>query len=113
MCGQPFLADEQAPWIERERASLRRIWRRALIVLSVVSTATGEFELGIEHAADALAAEPFDERACQALMRAHAAAGNRAEALRVYAQCRELFREELGADPSEQTSAVFLSILRG
>jgi len=50
--------------------------------------------------------------ACQALMRAHAAAGNRAEALRVYANCRRLFRDELGAEPSEQTASVFVSILR-
>ena len=42
----------------------------------------------------------------------HAAAGNRAEALRVYANCRKLFREELGAEPSEQTATVFLDILR-
>jgi broad specificity phosphatase PhoE len=63
--------------------------------------------------AEALAAEPFDEVACQALMHAHATAGNRAEALRVYADCRKLFREELGADPSEQTAAVFLRVLRG
>ena len=52
------------------------------------------------------------EVACQALMRAHAAAGNRAEALRVFANCRKLFRDELGAEPSEQTAAVFLGILR-
>ena len=45
-------------------------------------------------------------------MRAHAAAGNRAEALRVYADCRKLFRDELGAEPSGETSAVFLTILR-
>ena len=45
-------------------------------------------------------------------MRAQAAAGNRAEALRVFARCRRLFRDELGADPSDQTTATFLSILR-
>ncbi len=45
-------------------------------------------------------------------MRAHATAGNRAEALRVYAACRRLFRDELGAEPSETTSAVFLEVLR-
>lgn len=45
-------------------------------------------------------------------MRAHAAAGNRAEALRVYANCRRLFREELGAEPSERTTETFLAILR-
>ena len=86
--------------------------RRALLVLSAVSVRNGEHELGIQHAADALSAEPFDEMACQALMRAHAVAGSRAEALRVYANCRKLFRDELGAEPSEQTAAVFLSILR-
>ncbi len=75
---------------------LQRVWRRALLVLSAVSVRNGEHELGIQHAADALSAEPFDEMACQALMRAHAVAGNRAEALRVYANCRKLFRDELG-----------------
>jgi DNA-binding SARP family transcriptional activator len=109
---QPFLPDEDHPWVHQQRATLQRVWRRALLVLSAVSIRNGEHELGIQHAADALSAEPFDEMACQALMRAHAAAGNRAEALRVFANCRKLFRDELGAEPSEQTAAVFLSILR-
>jgi DNA-binding SARP family transcriptional activator len=109
---QPFLPDEEHPWVEQQRTIQRRIWRRALLVLSTASVRNGEHELGIQHAADALAAEPFDETACQALMRAHAAAGNRAEALRVYANCRKLFREELGAEPSTQTTSAFLKILR-
>jgi DNA-binding SARP family transcriptional activator len=110
---QPFLPDEQQPWVEQQRGTMGRVLRRARLVLSIVSTRNGEYELGIQHAADAVAAEPFDELACQALMRAHDAAGNRAEALRVYAACRKLFREELGADPSEKTTSVFLEILRG
>jgi SARP family transcriptional regulator, regulator of embCAB operon len=109
---QSFLLDEDAAWVVREREGLQRIWRRACIVLSAVSTATGEYQLGIQHADDAYSAEPFDEVACQVLMRAHAAAGNRAEALRVFARCRRLFRDELGADPSDQTTEIFLSILR-
>jgi SARP family transcriptional regulator, regulator of embCAB operon len=109
---QPFLPDEEQPWAQRQRGQLQRVWRRGLLVLSAVSTQKGEYELGIQHAAEALAAEPFDEVACQALMRAHAAAGNRAEALRVFANCRKLFRDELGAEPSEHTAAVFLRILR-
>jgi DNA-binding SARP family transcriptional activator len=109
---QPFLPDEEHPWVQQQRAQLQRVWRRALLVLSAVSIRNREHELAIQHAADVLSAEPFDEMACQALMRAHAVAGNRAEALRVYATCRKLFRDELGAEPSEQTAAVFLSILR-
>lgn len=110
---QSFLPDEQQPWVVHQRAIIARVLRRALLVLSAVSATHGEYELGIQHAAEALAAEPFDELACQALMRAHAAAGNRAEALRVYATCRKLFRDELGAEPSEKTANVFLGILRG
>jgi DNA-binding SARP family transcriptional activator len=110
---QPFLPDEERPWVQHQRAQLQRVWRRALLVLSAVSVRNGEHELGIQHAADVLAAEPFDELACQALMRAHDAAGNRAEALRVYANCRKLFRHELGVEPSNQTAEVFLSILKG
>ncbi|HTI43478.1 MAG TPA: BTAD domain-containing putative transcriptional regulator [Vicinamibacterales bacterium] len=112
IASQSFLPEEQHPWVHRQRETLARVLRRALLVLSVVSTRNGEYELGIQHAAEALSAEPFDELACQALMRAHAAAGNRAEALRVYSKCRKLFRDELGATPSPQTEAVFLQILR-
>jgi DNA-binding SARP family transcriptional activator len=42
--------------------------------------------------------EPFRETAYQLLMKTHAAAGDRAEALRVYARCREVLRDELGVD---------------
>jgi len=50
--------------------------------------------------------------ACQMLMRAHAAAGNRAEALRIYARGRTLFKDELGSEPSDTAPAVFLDILK-
>jgi DNA-binding SARP family transcriptional activator len=108
-----FLPSEQLSWVQHQRDLLARVLRRALLVLSSISTSNREYELGIQHAADAHSSEPFDEMACQRLMRAHAGAGNRAEALRVYAACRKLFRDELGAEPSEMTRAVFLEILRG
>ena len=41
-------------------------------------------------------------------MRCHLAAGNRAEALRVYADCRALLAEELGVEPAPETARVYL-----
>jgi SARP family transcriptional regulator, regulator of embCAB operon len=69
-------------------------------------------EYAVKHAREAVAIEPFRETGYQLLMRAHAAVGNRAEALRVYERCRSLLSEELGVLPSSQTEAVYLDILR-
>jgi DNA-binding SARP family transcriptional activator len=45
-------------------------------------------------------------------MRCEAALGNRAEAVRAYHQCRQLLREQLGVDPSPETQALFVTLLR-
>ena len=43
-------------------------------------------------------------------MRLHAAMGNRAEALRVFARCRNRLRSELGTTPSPETEGVWRAI---
>jgi DNA-binding SARP family transcriptional activator len=43
-------------------------------------------------------------------MRLHAATGNRAEALRVFARCRNRLRAELGTTPSRETEQVWRAI---
>jgi DNA-binding SARP family transcriptional activator len=109
---RPFLAPEEAPWIEAQRIRLRSLLGRGLYCLSVHSAAHGDPSLAVQYASEMIALEPFRETGYQQLMRLHARAGNRAEALRVFGQCRELLREELGASPSPQTEAVYLEILR-
>jgi DNA-binding SARP family transcriptional activator len=76
-----------------------------------VFLSNGEYTLAIEAARDAVDAEPFRETAYQLLMRAHAAAGNTAEALRTYECCRLLVADELGVDPSPSTRSVYEQIL--
>jgi DNA-binding SARP family transcriptional activator len=56
--------------------------------------------------------EPYRETAYLLLMRAKAAAGNRAEALRTYERCRLLLSEDLGVSPSNQVENEYLAILR-
>jgi DNA-binding SARP family transcriptional activator len=46
------------------------------------------------------------------LMDTHHRLGSRGEALRAYARLREVLRDELGASPSPETEAVYLTILR-
>jgi DNA-binding SARP family transcriptional activator len=108
---RPFLAREEAPWIERQRGRLRALLSRSLHVLSAVSASQGETDLAIEYAHEIVELEPFRETSYQHLMRLHAAIGNRGEALRVFARLRVLLRDELGASPSPQTEQLFRDIL--
>jgi DNA-binding SARP family transcriptional activator len=109
---RPFLPDVEAPWIESQRAALRTLQMRALQCLVSVSATNHEPLLAIQHANEMVELDPFKETAYQMLMKMHAAAGDRAAALRVFARCRELLRDELGVNPSPQTEAVYLEILR-
>lgn len=109
---RPLLPRHDAPWIEARRNMLRSVLTRGLECLATVSGSIGDEALAVQYVNDVLEVEPFRESAYRHLMRLHAALGNRAEALRVFHRCRDLFREELGATPSPQTEAVFLDILR-
>lgn len=109
---RPFLPDHEAAWIEARRAWQRSVLMRGLECLARASEEAGQMALAVEHIAAVIELEPFRETAYRDLMRLHQAMGNRAEALRAYERCRRLLRDELGADPSPQTTSVFLAILR-
>ena len=109
---RPFLPGDDASWIEARRVRLRSLLVRALHVLSQIAAANGEHALAVQYATEMIELEPFHETGYRHLMKLHAQMGNRGEALRVFGRCRELFREELGADPSQETERVFLEILR-
>jgi DNA-binding SARP family transcriptional activator len=109
---RPFLVGEEGPWVSRTREELRGVLVRAHEALSEIMVWRGETAIATKHAAEAVALEPFRETGYQRLMRAQAAAGNRAEALRTYERCCRLLAEELGVSPSIQTEAVYLDILR-
>lgn len=109
---RPFLMGEEGPWATLKRSELREVLVRAHECLSEPSIWHAEPEYAVKHAREAVAIEPFRETSYQLLMRAHAAVGNRAEALLVYERCRSFLSEELGVPPSPQTEAVYLDILR-
>ena len=109
---RPFLPGEEASWIEARRTRLRSLLVRGLHILSQITATNGEHALAVQYATEIIELEPFQETGYRHLMQMHAEMGNRGEALRVFGKCRELFRDELGADPSQETERVFLEILR-
>jgi SARP family transcriptional regulator, regulator of embCAB operon len=110
---RPFLPGHEATWVEARRDHLAGILARALECRARVYLWNGEYPLAVESARELLELRPFRESAYRLLMKAHAAAGNTAEALRVYDECRRVIADELGVGPSPETRAVHEEVLRG
>ncbi|MEY2471220.1 MAG: hypothetical protein QOK28_549 [Actinomycetota bacterium] len=105
-----FLADD-GEWVDAQRDAVRDVAVRAALARSDALVMTGAAARGVDAARDALALDAGREAAFRSLMRAHAAAGERAEALRVWERCRATLVDELGVDPSPETEAVYLDVL--
>ena len=107
-----FLPGEDGAWVEQRRRDLREVLVRALECQRDAAFAAEDFDEAARHAEEVTELEPFRESGYRRLMQAHAAAGNPAEALRVYERCRRFLADELGAYPSPETEAAYVEILR-
>jgi DNA-binding SARP family transcriptional activator len=109
---RPFLPAETGEWVALQREKLATFHVRACECLAETYIHNGEPKIAVDIARQAVVAQPYRETAYQVLMRAHAAAGNRAEALRTFEECRRLISDHLGVAPSGDTETVYLGILR-
>ncbi|GAA1277000.1 hypothetical protein GCM10009609_45120 [Pseudonocardia aurantiaca] len=102
------LADEPAAvWVENTRRHVRGLVRRAWAAHWDAALELGEYRAAIRAAEAARAADVLDEAASRALMRAYAGAGEHAAALRTFESLRATLADELGVEPSEQTTTLF------
>ena len=106
IAARPLLGGVDGQWIARARTTLRETRVRALECLAAVASANAEHPLAAQLAREVVELEPFRETGWQRLMRALAAAGNRAEAVRAYTRCKKLLADELGVAPSPETEAI-------
>lgn len=106
-----FLPGEDGAWATERRRLLGELRIRALDCFSQALAANGEFELALGHAREAVRMEPYREPGYRTLMRVLSANGDRAEALRVYARCREVLATELGVDPAPETQQLHRTLL--
>ena len=109
--GSPFLAGHPGRWADDVRARLDDLVVGALLVAGEAAAAVGDGPRAVAAAEEAAQRAPMHEAAHRALMAAHEAAGNRAEALRAYQRARRLLADELGVDPSAETEAAYLALL--
>jgi DNA-binding SARP family transcriptional activator len=112
IANRPFLSGDSGEWVESQRRALERQYLRALECLGEIWLSTGEPALAVENAMQAVTIDPYRESSHRLLMRAHAATGNKGEAIRTYHRLRRLLVDELGVDPSAETKALHLDLLR-
>ncbi len=110
---RPFLAGEEADWIDDRRALLGETYVRSLELAAHASLRIGggELETAERSARTLLRCAPFRESGYRYLMEALAARDNRAEALRVYERLCALLKDELGTTPSPATRALHSTLL--
>src|SRR4030088_2053693 len=108
---RPFLTGEDAAWVTARRERLRDILVRALDCRVEALMWNGELALAQDQARAAIELEPFRESGYRRLMQVLVKRGDRAEAVRVYQECRRRLADELGVSPSDETEALMRSVI--
>jgi DNA-binding SARP family transcriptional activator len=101
-----FLNGEDAPWVASRRQRLRELLVRALDCRVESLLANSEISLALDQARAAVELEPFRESGYRRLMQVLVKQGDRAEAIRVYNECRRLLAAELGVAPSTEIESL-------
>jgi len=100
-------------WAQLRRADLERLASRARLVAATALLEAGDWMAAADAATAALERDPYEEAALRVLLRAYVLGGRVGTALSAYASARERLADELGTDPSPETAALYIAILRG
>ena len=100
-------------WAQLRLAELDRLVSRARLVAATALLQAGDWMAAADAASAASERDPYDEAALRVLLRAYVMGGRVAGALAAYSAARERMADELGIDPSPETTALFTAILRG
>jgi tetratricopeptide (TPR) repeat protein len=107
-----LLTMTDAEWAAGLRARLTGAWTEVTARVAADRQADGDPGKAAVLYREIVSRVPEDERWHRELMRAHADAGDLAEALRAYHACRSVLRERQGRDPDAETDALYLELVR-
>lgn len=107
----PLLEGWYTDWCIYERERLQGIYLTLLDKLMGYCEARLDYETGLLYGMRILCYDRARERTHRRLMRLHYLNGDRAAALRQYEQCSTALEEELNANPSKGTVAIYQQIL--
>ncbi len=105
--------DRYEEWTIVYRNELQAEFVALLEELAGLLEARGEIESAVRAASRLVAIEPLREEGHVLLIRLHALAGRRGEALRSYDELRELLDVELGVEPSPEAQRLYEEVRAG
>ena len=115
-----FLQDFSLPdspefeaWATLSREQFRRQAMDTLNTLAESLEQRGEIEHALQHARRQTELDPWREEAHRQIMRLLALSGRRSEALAQYQTCQRILAEELGVEPSAETTRLYEQIRDG
>lgn len=100
-------APEFEEWLLAQRVRYRELALHTLHTLTDHHLSRGEYGRSIDLATRLLALDPWREGAYRQLMVALARSGQRSAALNQYETCRRILEQELGVEPSGETTALY------
>jgi DNA-binding SARP family transcriptional activator len=102
--------DRYEEWAARAREDLELEYVAVLEELAAILEARGDLDGAARTVRRLVAVEPLRENGHAWLIRLHALAGRRVDALREYERLRELLAVELGTEPSPETQRLYEEI---
>ncbi len=108
-----FLEGHYEEWCFLHRERLRLAFLTGLESLHEYHRQRGDWLTAIAWAEQILRHDPLREHVHRTLMLCHQAMGDRPLALRQYATCARIIREELDIEPMEETRTLYRQIRRG
>lgn len=108
---RPLLPGDGGFWAEQKQRELQEFEVRTYDTLAGAWLRAGNGRAAVNAAQRAVELAPYRESAYARLMECHVAAGNRAEAIRVYTELRELLHDSLGVSPAPEVEKIYLEAL--
>jgi len=99
-----FYPEGDGAWVMLERQRLSQIYEHSLLEVAQLHLEKGEPKITLMHCQKILAEDHCLESAHRLAMQAYAALGNRSGVVNQYEQCKQFLRDELGLEPSPETS---------
>jgi TolB-like protein/Tfp pilus assembly protein PilF len=100
-------------WLAGKRAALREIACETFERAVAQAEVNADWRKAVELAKRLVGLDPYRESGHRRLMELHAAAGDRAEAVRQYRACERLLRDELDITPARETTDLLEKIRVG